>query len=110
MTRQFWLFVAAILAASGFLAIAIGMAEHRAGLLAPFNLFLFVLLLALYVVPSALAVFRNCSATPWIIALNILLGWTFFGWAIALGWAATGKVAATHPTLGSPSGPALQGH
>jgi hypothetical protein len=32
------------------------------------------------------------SATVWIAALNILLGWTLFGWVIALGWAASGKV------------------
>ena len=109
MSRQFWLFVTAILAASGILAIAVGMAKNSAALLAPFNLILFLLLLALYCVPSALAVYRNCSATVWIIALNILLGWTFFGWAIALGWAAGGKVAVAHQTLPSPPGPALQG-
>jgi hypothetical protein len=109
MSHLFRLFVAAGLVAFGILVIAIGMARHTADLLAPLHLFLFLALVALYVVPSALAVYRNCTAVAWIIALNILLGWTFLGWFLALGWAASGKVAVVNHTLPSPPGPALQG-
>jgi hypothetical protein len=108
MSHLFRLLVAAGLVAFGILVIAVGMARHSADLLAPFHLFAFVALVVLYIAPSALAVHRNCAAVAWIIALNILFGWTFFGWFIALGWAASGKVAMAHPTLPSP--PALQGH
>ncbi len=46
----------------------------------------------LYFVPIAIAMFRghgNCGA---IFVLNLLLGWTFIGWVIALVW----SVTATH--------------
>lgn len=109
MSHLVRLFVAAGLAAFGILVIAVGLARHNADLLAPFHLFAFLALVGLYVVPSALAVYRNCVAVAWIIALNILLGWTFIGWVVALGWAASGKVAVVHSTLPPPAGPALQG-
>ena len=109
MSHLFRLFVAAGLVALGALVIAVGPPRHTPDLLAPFHLFLFLVLAAFYVLPSLLAVHRSCSATAWIIALNILLGWTLFGWVIALGWAASGKVAVLHSTLPSPPGSALQG-
>lgn len=110
MSHLIRLFLAAGLAACCILVLAVGLAGHTANLLAPFHLFLFLGMVALYFVPSALALYRNCTATAWIIALNILLGWTFVGWFVSLGWAASGKVAVVHPTLPSPPGPALQGH
>ncbi|MGA8085748.1 MAG: superinfection immunity protein [Terracidiphilus sp.] len=110
MSHLFRLFAAAGLAAFAVLVIVVGLARHNADLLAPFNFFALIVFMVLYIVPTALALYRNCRATAWIAALNILLGWTLFGWAIALGWAASGKVAEVHPTLPSPPGPALQGH
>ena len=109
MSHLFRLFVAAVLVAFGILVIAVGLARHDSELAAPFHLLALLVFVVLYVVPSALALYRNCRATRWIVALNILLGWTLFGWAIALGWAASGKLAVVHPTLPSPPGPALQG-
>ncbi len=105
MGHLFRLVLAAVLGAFVILSLAIGMARHSAELLAPFHLFLFVVLVVLYVVPTALALYRNCADTAWITALNILLGWTFFGWIIALGWAATGK-----PRIVPPSAPATPIH
>ena len=96
MSHLFRLLTAAGLLASVFLVIAVGLARHNADLAAPFHLFGFIILLVLYLVPTALALYRNCKATAWIAALNILLGWTLFGWAIAMGWSATGKVSAAN--------------
>ncbi len=76
------------------LAIAIGLARNTAALAAPAHVLLFAAVVALYLAPSVLALHRNCVASGWIIALNVLLGWTLFGWAAALVWAAAGKVAA----------------
>jgi Superinfection immunity protein len=97
MSTQFRLFVGAGLAALAILLVAIGLARNTSALAAPAHLLLFLMVVALYLVPSGLAVHRNCVATGWIIALNVLLGWTLFGWVAALGWAAAGKTAALPP-------------
>lgn len=39
-----------------------------------------------YLLPSFVAVCRGHTSLPAIIALNILLGWTFLGWVAALVW------------------------
>ena len=94
MSQPFRLCMAAALVAFVTLAFAVGLAKHSPDLLAPipFHPLVFTVLVALYVVPSVLALYRNCTATVWIVALNILLGWTLYGWVIALGWAASGRV------------------
>lgn len=43
----------------------------------------------LYVVPWLVAARRGHPQTPAIAALNLLLGWTFLGWAAALVWSLT---------------------
>ncbi|MGA7909625.1 MAG: superinfection immunity protein, partial [Candidatus Sulfotelmatobacter sp.] len=43
--------------------------------------------LALYFLPSIIAWNKRNSGA--IIALNILLGWTFIGWVVALVWSLT---------------------
>ena len=45
-----------------------------------------VVALALYCVPSLIAVNKNKRNKNAIIALNLLLGWTFVGWVVALVW------------------------
>ncbi len=47
--------------------------------------FLFVLGLVVYFIPSLIGSGKNNSGS--ILALNILLGWTFVGWVVALVWA-----------------------
>lgn len=43
-----------------------------------------ILLLLIYFLPSILA-FKNNKYNPWkVVLFNILLGWTVFGWIIAL--------------------------
>jgi len=45
-----------------------------------------VVALALYLVPSFIAVNKNKRNKNAIVALNLLLGWTFVGWVAALVW------------------------
>ncbi len=45
-----------------------------------------VIALALYFVPSFIAVNKNKRNKNAIFALNLLLGWTFVGWVVALVW------------------------
>jgi uncharacterized membrane protein YqaE (UPF0057 family) len=52
--------------------------------------FVFLVLLAvLYFVPGIIAQRRGHHNTTAIVALNVLLGWTFIGWVGALVWACT---------------------
>jgi hypothetical protein len=92
------LVVAAVLVAIAVLGIAIGLARNTPALAAPAHLLLFLAVVGLYLLPSGLALHRNCAATGWIVALNILLGWTLFGWVVALGWAVSGKPAVVTAT------------
>lgn len=91
MSSMLRLLIAALLVLSAILAISIGLARHTPALTAPAHLILFTLAVLVYVVPTAIALHRNCTSTAWIIALNILLGWTLLGWVLALGWAARCK-------------------
>lgn len=45
-----------------------------------------IVALALYCVPSFIAVNKNKRNKNAIVALNLLLGWTFVGWVVALVW------------------------
>ena len=45
-----------------------------------------VVALALYFVPSFIAVNKNKRNKNAILALNLFLGWTFVGWVVALVW------------------------
>lgn len=57
------------------------------GLRAVLGIALIILFLCIYFMPSVIAKGkRNWSA---IFALNLLAGWTFAGWVIALVWALT---------------------
>lgn len=44
---------------------------------------LVVLLVAAYLLPSTVAVARRVPSTRSVLILNVLLGWTLVGWAIA---------------------------
>ena len=91
----------AILAVLGF---AVGMASNNKALQGPAHLLLFAIAIALYVLPTLLALYRDCKASGWIAVINVLLGWTLIGWVVALGWAASGarsefaerRIAAMH--------------
>ena len=51
------------------------------------GLFVVILLSAFYVLPSIIG-WKKRNAVA-ICALNLLLGWTFVGWVVALVWALT---------------------
>lgn len=48
---------------------------------------LLVFLLAIYALPTVLAVLRGHPDVVAICILNVLLGWTLLGWGLALAWA-----------------------
>ena len=47
--------------------------------------------LAFYFLPTILAMSRRKGNTPAIFILNLLLGWTFIGWVVALVWSLTAE-------------------
>ncbi len=61
------------------------------GDLLPFYLIVAALALIVYILPTAVALHRNCKATGGIAVFNLFLGWTFVGWVVALAWAASGE-------------------
>lgn len=50
---------------------------------------LFILSLALYFLPTIIALLRGHRNALAIFLLNFFLGWTFIGWVVALVWSAT---------------------
>lgn len=49
-----------------------------------------ILLIILYFAPMIVAFCRNNPHCTAIAVLNVLLGWTFIGWVMALVWALIG--------------------
>lgn len=43
--------------------------------------------LGMWILPIFIAVRRKASHTASIVVIDLLLGWTFFGWVGALAWA-----------------------
>ena len=46
---------------------------------------------ALYLFPSIVALWREHPLTSGIVVVNVLLGWSFLAWMVALVWAASGE-------------------
>ena len=60
----------------------------------------FLIALAFYFLPTIIASSRNLHCRTGIAMLNLFLGWTFFGWVVALIWAVTAPapyVVYAHP-------------
>jgi hypothetical protein len=53
------------------------------------SLIFLAVVLALYFAPAWAAYCNHKTNTPAIFVLNLLLGWTFIGWVIAMVWAVT---------------------
>jgi hypothetical protein len=53
------------------------------------HLLIFTTCLLVYFLPFVCALSRNKRNSGAIFALNLLLGWTFIGWVVALVWALT---------------------
>ena len=54
--------------------------------------FILIMLLVVYFVPAIIATLRHLRNRTAILVLNVLLGWTFIGWVVALVYALTGDV------------------
>ena len=54
-----------------------------------FTLILAIIGIAIYFIPAIIAVLKGHRNALAIAVLNLLLGWTFLGWVIALVWAFT---------------------
>ncbi len=80
------------LIAFAVLLTALELIRHGVDLFAPGPLTLFVIGMAFYLLPTALALYRNCQDTVWIAVTNVFLGWTIFGWVVSLGWAESGRI------------------
>jgi len=52
--------------------------------------------LAIYFLPTLIAMVRNHYSVGAIFLLNLIFGWTVLGWIIALIWSATGYVRRAH--------------
>ena len=48
---------------------------------------LFIVLFAVYFIPTAVAIVRKKVDVNAIFVLNIFLGWSLIGWTVALVWA-----------------------
>lgn len=70
----------------------------------PFHPIFWLVSLFLYFLPAFLA--RNKPDFTSILILNILAGWTFIGWIIALIWALTAKPQAQGPAQPVAANPA----
>lgn len=53
------------------------------------GLLILLVMLAIYLFPTIVASGRGHRSAGAVFALNLLLGWTFVGWVIALVWALT---------------------
>src|SRR2546428_419688 len=56
-----------------------------------------VVLLAVYLIPALIVVGRRATMTLFVIALNILLGWTIVGWFVSLALAILLPAAMAQP-------------
>ena len=48
------------------------------------GLIVLLILISIYLIPTIIAICRKAYYTAAAITINILLGWTFLGWVIAL--------------------------
>lgn len=110
MNNRVRLVVVLAVAAFCMVVVALRLARHDADLIAPVNMMLLVLAMLVYLLPTGLAVHRDCQSMAWIVIVNLLLGWTILGWFAAMGWAAGGKTRTpSHPMAAPPTHP-VPGH
>lgn len=82
-----------------FFFCAAWLAGTRAHTVDMAGIILFCIAVGVYLFPYIMARSRNhCNATA-IGALNILLGWTFIGWVVALVWSLTANIKRTLPSV-----------
>lgn len=70
------------------------------------GLFLAILVLAVYFLPTVIGVSRQHNNLAPIFLLNLLLGWTLVGWVVALAWSvANTPAAAARPAVAAGASP-----
>jgi len=74
MNNMLRLIIVGVLLAFAILMIGVGMARNTTELLAPVHLLLFAVAAVLYVLPTALAYYRDCDSIVWITLVNVFLG------------------------------------
>jgi hypothetical protein len=75
------------------------LARNHVEILTPLRFSFFLVSVSFYLLPTGLAIYRKCRSTLWIAAVNVLLGWTLFGWFVAIGWAASGAAEPLIPEM-----------
>lgn len=53
------------------------------------GIIVFIIIIASYFLPTIIALLRRQPNSLAIFLLNFFLGWTFFGWVVALVWSVT---------------------
>lgn len=77
-----------VTAASGLLSIVEESARTSTIVRVPLLILLAALSLSIYFLPSLVARWRKKANVRAIFVLNLLAGWTFVGWVVAMVWAA----------------------
>lgn len=73
-----------------------------AGILGPIVMIVVIALaLCLYVLPTIVALVRRHTQKVPIILVNLLLGWTFIGWVVALVWSFINEKKPTYNPYGN---------
>ena len=61
------------------------------------SIFVVLFVVFLYFLPWFVAYMRYAKSVHGVIVLNMLLGWTFIGWVVALIWASIAEVCPPKP-------------
>jgi Superinfection immunity protein len=56
--------------------------------------FFLILFLAIYFLPTIVAMLRGHNNSAAILIVNLFLGWTFLGWVASLAWSCTNNITA----------------
>lgn len=85
VTRREWLAVGGVFAALLLLAAVAPSGDAASNVV--LGLVVLAAMIAVYIAPYIVAVRRGAANQNAIGAVNVLTGWTFFGWVAALVWA-----------------------
>ena len=66
--------------------------QREGGDMSALGPFVIIVIVALYLLPAIIAFRRECRSDAAIFVFNLVLGWTVFGWLLALAWALGGRI------------------
>lgn len=99
MDRSLRLFIISGPVVLAFVVAAIELTRHGLSLFSPLHLLLFIAGMAFYLLPTELALYKQCEKAEWIAIVNVFLGWTLVGWVIALGCAESARIRTLCPSI-----------